>query len=143
VTGAADDRGSVLVLGIGLIAACLLAVVVLVDATSAFLQRQHLLAVADAAALAGAQAVDLPTYYEQGASAATRLDVRLVPGRVQSHLQRTGARRLISGLAVDEVSSDGLRVVVGLSAPLVLPFLSGIVTDRIRVESVAQLAYRG
>ncbi len=140
---AAGERGSALVLGVGLVAACLLAAVVLVDATSAFLQRQQLLAVADAAALAGAQAVDLPTYYAEGASAATTLDVRRVPERVREHLDRAGARALIPGLVLEEASSDGRRVVVGLSAPLALPFLSGAVSERIRVESVAQLAYRG
>ena len=47
------DRGSVLPLGIGLAAACLLAGVVAVDVGAAFLQRQQLLALADAAATRG------------------------------------------------------------------------------------------
>jgi hypothetical protein len=133
-----DDRGSVLLLGVGLTAVCLLAFVVLVDASAAFLQRRQLLAAADAAALAGAQSIDLPSYYESGASAATRLDVGGVPRRVRAHLAAAG----IPGLTLDAVQSDGDEVLVRLSRPLELPFLATVLADRIRVESRAQLAYR-
>ena len=139
----ADDRGSVLILGIGLVAACVLAVVVLADASAAFLQRQQLLALADAAALAGAQALDLDSYYAEGASAATGLDVACVPGRVRAHLARSRAASAVDGLAVDRVVSDGQQVVVSLSAPLRLPFLSGAFAARVVAEARARLAYRG
>ena len=89
----AAERGSILVLGALLVAACVLAVVVLVDATAAFLQRAHVMAVADAAALAGAQAIDLPAYYEKGAAAITRLDTGRVPDRVRAHVRRRSRRR--------------------------------------------------
>ena len=46
------------------------------------------------------------------------------------------------GSTVDLVESDGRQVVVGMSSPLRLPFLSSLAADRIRVESRAQLAYR-
>jgi uncharacterized membrane protein len=134
-----DDRGSVLLLGVGLTVACLLAFVVMVDASAAFLQRRQLLAVADAAALAAAQSIDLPAYYAEGASTATRLDVSGLPRRVRAHVARAGGPE---GSTVDLVASDGRQVVVGMSSPLRLPFLSGLVADRIRVESRAQLAYR-
>jgi hypothetical protein len=131
------------VLGVGMIAACLLAVVVLVDATAAFLQRQQLFALADTTALAGAQAIDLASYYEHGASEATRLDAAGVPGRVKRHLEGSGSWDVIRGLTLDEVRSDGEQVVVSLSAPLTLPFLSELFPGRVRVESRARLAYRG
>ena len=133
-----DDRGSVLILGVGLTAVCLLAFVVMVDASSAFLQRRQLLALADAAALAAAQSIDLPAYYEEGASAATRLDVAGLPRRVHAHV----ARSQIEGATVDRVESDGRLVLIAMSSPLRLPFLSGLFADRVRVESRAQLAYR-
>ena len=136
------ERGSVLVVGIGVVAACLLAAVVLVDSAAAYLQRQHLLAVADALALAGAQAIDLPAYYANGASASTRLDVDAVPVRVRSHLARSGAAG-IEGMTVERIASDGTDVVVRLSAPLRLPFLSGLSSGPVVVESRARLAYRG
>ena len=136
------ERGSVLVLGVGVVASCLLAVVVLVDASAAFLQRQQLFALADTAALAGAQAIDLPAYYERGASSATRLDPSAVSGRVRSHLARSGAAQAFDGLVLDEVRSDGLQVLVSLSSPLRLPFMSELFPGRVRVESRARLAYR-
>ena len=137
-----DDRGSVLLLGIGLVAVCLLAVVVLVDASAAFLQRQQLFALADTAALAGAQAIDLEAYYDNGASAATRLDVAAVPSRVRAHLSRSAASRSIDGLSLDGIRSDGRQVEVSLSSPLRLPFLSELFPGRLRAESQARLAYR-
>ena len=138
MTAPSDDRGSVLILGVGLTAVCLLALVVMVDASAAFLQRRQLLALADAAALAAAQSIDLPAYYEEGASASTRLDVAGLPRRVHAHV----ARSPIEGATVDRVESDGRLVLIAMSSPLRLPFLSGLFADRIRVESRAQLAYR-
>lgn len=136
-----DDRGSVLILGIAWVAVCLLAVAVLVDASAAFLQRRQLVALADAAALAGAQAIDLDAYYADGASAATRLEPALVPARVREQLARAGAES-IEGLALDAVSSDGWQVRVQLSAPLRLPFLSAAFDGRVVAESHARLALR-
>ena len=116
---ATDDRGSVLILGVGLTAACLLAFVAMVDASAAFLQRRQLLAVADAAALAAAQSIDLPAYYANGASAETQLDVSGLPRRVRTHVARAGGPE---GSTVDLVQSDGRQVVVQMSSPLRLPW---------------------
>jgi hypothetical protein len=137
------ERGSVLVLGVGLVAVCLLAVVVLVDASAAFLHRQKLLAVADAAALAGAQAIDLPAYYDHGATGATGLDRSQVPLRVRRHLSQSLAASALEGLTVDAVWSDGQQVAVALSSRLHLPFLGDVFTPTVRVESRARLSYRG
>ena len=141
-----DDRGSALVVGIGLVVACVLAGVVAIDVAAAFLQRQQLLALADAAALAGAQAIDLEAYYEHGASAATTLDVAAVPVRVRRHLQAAGAQKSVPGLVVERIASDADDVRVVLSAPLRLPFWPAVAQaalgERVVVEARAQLAYR-
>jgi Flp pilus assembly protein TadG len=137
------DEGSVLLLGVGLVVVCLLAIVAVADASSAFLQRQRLFAVADAAAVAGAQAIDLPAYYAQGATAATRLEPAAVSTTVNRHLTRAQASRSIPGLTVTRIWSDGRQVVVGLRSPLRLPFLSGLFGGDVVVESWAQLDYRG
>jgi len=136
------DRGSVLILGVGWVAVCLLALVVLVDASAAFLQRRELVSLADAAALAGAQAIDLDAYYDRGASSATQLEPRLVPIRVRHHLDRAGAAS-VDGLVVEEVSSNGESVRVRLSTPLHLPFLAGLVDGRVVAESWARLSLAG
>lgn len=136
-----DDRGSVMLLGLGAIAVCLLAVVVAVDASAAYLQRRALVAVADAGALAGAQALDTAVYYREGASAATSLSPDRVEQRVRSFLQRTGAP-VIPGLSLDSVTSDGRYVTVAVSAPLALPFFSELADEPLRAQSRARLAYR-
>ena len=139
---ARDDRGSVLLLGMGFVAVCLLAVVVLVDVASALGQRQRLQSVADATALAGAQAIDLDAYYRDGAGPATRLDTSAVSAVAQRHLVGSGARRDIVGLVVESVWSDGEQVTVELSSPLRLPFLAGLFGGQVRVRSQALLSYR-
>lgn len=139
--GTGDD-GSVLLLGIGLVVMCILAVTALVDVSAAFLQRQQLMSVADAAAIAGAQAIDLTSYYAQGASAATTLDAATVDAAVERHLTKARARTTIQGLVVSRVWSDGRQVVVDMSCPLELPFLTGLFGGDVSVESWAQLDYR-
>jgi hypothetical protein len=139
-----DERGSVLILGIGAVAVCLLALVVLVDASAAFLQRRTLVSLADAAALAGAQGIDLADYYANGASPATRLDPAVVPIRVRTFLAESTP---VEGLRLESLSTDGRTVRVVLSAPLRLPFrdgaalLSAVGPGRVTVEAYARMAY--
>jgi hypothetical protein len=138
--GLRDDHGSVMLLGIGLVAICLLGAVVLVDASAAFLQRRQLLALADSAALAGAQSIDRAAYYAEGATDRTRLDPAAVPVRVRGYLARTGEP---GDVTLEAVHSDGRRVWVTLSSPMELPFLASALAGRITVQAAAQLAYRG
>ncbi len=137
-----DDRGSVLLLGLGLVMVCLLSVVVLVDVAAALGQRQRLQALADAAALAGAQAIDVAAYYRDGAGALTRLEPAAVSAAARRHLAAAGAARDIPGLVIEEVSSDGERVTVDLRCPMRLPFGSAVFAGDIQVRSDALLAYR-
>lgn len=138
----ARDQGSVLLLLIGMVVVGMLAFTVLVDASAAFLQRQRLLALADAAALAGAQAIDLEQYYLTGASASTRLDPVAVGIAVRRHVAASGAVREFDGLVIARASSDGTSVDVALQAPLRLPILGGLFRGDVEVESMARLAYR-
>jgi len=140
------DRGSALVFGVGLVAICLLAGVAAVDVAAAHLQRRNLLALADAAALAGAQAIDLDAYYRDGASAATTVDPGQVSALVRAHLIAADAAGSVDAIAVDRVYGSGGDVVVRLSAPLRLPFWPAAATamfgERVVVEAHARLAYR-
>ena len=140
-TSSARDEGSVLLLAIGMVVLGVLAFTVLVDASAAFLQRQRLLALADSAALAGAQAIDLEQYYLLGASASTRLDPVAVAAAVRRHVTATGAAREIDGLVIARATSDGTSIDVALYAPLRLPFLGGLFDGDVQVESTARLAY--
>ena len=71
-----DERGQSAVLIVGLASFLLLAIVVVVDASAAFLQRQGLDTVADGAALAGADAGsrNLDSIYGSGVGSQPRLD---------------------------------------------------------------------
>lgn len=139
--GACGDRGSITLLVLGFTAVCLLALVVLVDASAAYLQRRELVARADAAALAGAQGIDLAAYYAHGATAATRLDPGTVARRVRTQVVRSGAAD-VAGLRLRTVSTDGERVHVVLSMPLRLPFLPDAFAAEVWAEADAVLAYR-
>ncbi len=137
-----DDRGSALPLGIGLTIVCLLGAAGAIDAASVVLQRVRLESQADAAALAGAQGIDLDAYYARGASATTTLDPALASLRARRHLAAAG---LPTDVHVDAVDADLTGVVVRLSAPVHLPFpvpLAERSAVRVTVESRAALAYR-
>ena len=142
VASVADERGSVLLLGVGFVIVCLLAIAVVTDASAAFLQRRSLMSLADAAAIAGAQAIDQDAYYADGASVGTRLNPGLVRAAALRHLARTSASTAIPGLHVDGISSDGVRVVVALSSPLRLPFFGSIFAEMAQVQVAARLDYR-
>ena len=141
MTARADDRGSVLVLGIGLIGVLLLAVSVVTDASMAFIQRSALQARADAAVLAGAQGIDLDAYYVHGATEATVL----VPSNARSlaadQLARAQEHSAIEGLEVVALSASPREISATLSAPIRTAFWPLEAT--ITVESSAQLDYVG
>lgn len=135
----ADDRGSVLLVGIGFVVVCLLALTIVVDVSTAFLQRRSLMSLADGASLAGAQAIDLDAYYANGATIGTRLTPALVNGAVRRHLATATRTREVT---IDEISTDGVNVRVRLSSPLHLPFFGSVRHDVARVLSVSRLDYR-
>lgn len=136
------DEGSVMLLGIILVTICILALAVVVDVSSLFLQRRNLTAIADASALAGAQAIDLSAYYERGASEATALDAVIVTRVVRANIAAVASADALRGVRLEQVVSDGESVRVHLSAPVVVPFLGAILGERAEVIASARLDYR-
>jgi len=120
------EEGQAAVLIIGLASFLLLAIVVVVDASAAFLQRQGLDTVADGAALAGADAGsnNADTLYGSGVGSRERLDQAeaLARAAVADYLNRTAARSDYPGLRYD-VGFDPTdnSVIVRVRAPLDLP----------------------
>jgi Putative Flp pilus-assembly TadE/G-like len=120
------EEGQTAVLIIGLASFLVLAIVVVVDASAAFLQRQGLDTVADGAALAGADAGsnNAETLYGSGVGSRQRLDQAeaLARAAVADYLNRTGARSDYPGLRY-HVGFDPTdnSVIVQIRAPLDLP----------------------
>ncbi len=136
-----NERGSVLLLGLGFIFVIVLAVSVATDAAIAFVQRSTLQARADAAVLAGVQAIDLGSYYAHGATSATTL----VPGsareRTLTHLQRAQNSSEIRDLEIVSLVATDRTVEAVLRAPVRTAFWP--IDASISVASQAQLDYVG
>ncbi len=119
------DDGSVLLLVLGCAVLAMLLLAVVVDASKLFLTRRALSGVADAAALAGAQAVDLAAVYT-GTSAAEvlPLDPAAVDDAITGYLAASGAAAGLQDLAVVSVDTGGGVVTVTLSARATLPLVT-------------------
>lgn len=136
------DEGSVLLLGLGFLGICLLALAVVTDTASLFLQRMALQARADAAALNGAQGIDLDAYYAQGATTATALVPSIAVARVGAAIQEADTHDPISDLAVEQIRVVDQVVRVELAAPGRLTFFTMLEAPTIRVRSDARLDHR-
>lgn len=117
-----DDQGQVTLLIIGFASILLMAIVVVIDASAAYLQRQGLDNLADGAALYGAD-LGSAGIYEQGLDG-ERLTQQeaAVEAAVRDYLGRAGAGARYPGIEVAvRVDPDGRSVTVRLRAPLDLP----------------------
>jgi hypothetical protein len=110
---------SVLVVGLAVVAAMLIAVVV--DASAAYLQRQSLNALADGAALAAADGVQGEQVYTSGLGERAAIDAEAAERYVVEYLRATEAASRHHGLTYS-VQADAEAVVVQVSAPAELPF---------------------
>ena len=117
-----DERGQVTLLIIGFASILLMAVVVVIDASSAYLQRQGLDNLADGAALYGAD-LGSAGVYEEGLDAPRLIQQEAaVEAAVRTYLARAGATRKYPGIDVGvRVDPIGRSVTVRLEAPLDLP----------------------
>lgn len=121
-SGTRDEQGQVTLLIIGFAGILLMAIVVVIDASAAYLQRQGLDNLADGAALYGAD-LGSAAIYEQGLG-----DGRLVQqeaaveAAVRDYLARADAGSRFPGIDVGvRVDPVGRSVTVRLQAPLDLP----------------------
>ena len=116
------QRGSSLPLIIAFAAIVLMLVVVVVDASSAYLRRQELDALADGAALHGADlSAEGHDVYQGGlGNADLDLSAKEAQAAVRRYLREVGAQRDHPGLSA-AVRIVGDRVLVTLSAPIDLP----------------------
>jgi uncharacterized membrane protein len=125
------DGGSVLLLTIGYAVVALLVVTVVAGASSVYLQRKQLLAVADSAALDAADAVDRPGYYaalDAGGDLTTvpLTDVTVRDAAVAAVAASPAAARTGARVARGTGSPDGATAVVVLTARARLPVVSPV-----------------
>ena len=124
------DDGQVLLLSIAYGVLALLLVTAVVSASSVHLQRKRLLALADLAALAAADALDHAAYYNGGLSEDDSL-VQLTPASVQAaarvHLASSPeAARFTDLTLVSATTEDGRTAEVRLRALAQVPLLSAV-----------------
>ncbi len=113
-----DGQVTVLVVGFALVA--ILLVVVVVDASAAYLRRQRLDAVADGAALAAVDGIETQSVYERGLGERAAVDPALARRLVAEYLGGIGAHGTYPGLRY-QVRTTPDAVSVTVSAPLDLP----------------------
>jgi uncharacterized membrane protein len=130
----------VLPLIIGSVVVMTLLVAVVTDVSVLWLSRRGVQATVDGAALAGAQAVDLPTLYAEGADGDLALDPAAARRAVRDYVRALPAARLPSGFRLVSVGATGTDVTVRAQATVRLPFLS-FLTGR-GVPVVAEAAAR-
>jgi hypothetical protein len=120
VTTRRGEHGSItpLIIGFTLLVAVLVAVVV--DASAAYLRRQGLNSVADAAALAATDGLQGDAVYTRGLGERAEIDGIAARRYVEDYLRNCGALERYPGLDW-QVSSTVDTVVVRVVAPLTLP----------------------
>src|SRR4051794_40499511 len=114
------ERGSItpLIIGFALVVGLLVAVVV--DASAAYLRRQGLNTLADAAALAATDGLQGDRVYTQGLDDRAEIDAAAASRYVAEYLRDSGASARYPGLTWT-VSTSTTTVVVRVAAPLDLP----------------------
>ncbi len=134
------DEGSIMLLGIGMIGVCLLALAIITDSANAFIQQRELQSIADSIALAGAQGMDIQEYYRTGATQSTMLNAAQV-----RDIARTHANAMIADSDIEltniAIEPDGKSVLVTLNAPLRLTFFDALPFDPVEVSASARLDY--
>lgn len=132
MTGRERGQASVLLVGALLVGLAFLGLAV--DGARLFTARRDLQNVADAAALAGASAIDESTYRSSGG-----LVVRLDPGRARSSAEQVaGAARLPVGTEVDvRVAPERVEVRIRRPVPTTFLRIAGLRAQRIGATASA------
>lgn len=134
----ADDRGTVLLLVVGLAAVAIGLVITVSDVTALYLGRRAVAAAADATAIAGAQGADLAAIYAGRATTDLPLSTTAVRAAVTKFVADAGLSASLHGFRVDSVTSDVRSVRVVVSAEVRLPFVGLVHGSAVRVSAAAR-----
>jgi uncharacterized membrane protein len=135
------DQGSVLLLILGLVVLAALLITVVIDVSSLYLERRNLIAAADGAALAGAQAIDQEAVYTSGlpSSGPVPLDKEEAEMSARQYIADSGLMADYPNLLVS-VTTTATTIEVRLSAVVALPVVNGVTPgakDGVTIEAVA------
>ena len=135
------DEGSVLLLILGLVVLAALFITVVIDVSSLYLERRSLIAAADGAALAGAQAIDREAVYATGlpTSGPVPLDQEGAAVAAHNYIADVGLMSDYPNLLV-RITTTATTIEVRLSAVVALPVVNGVTPgaqDGVTVDAVA------
>lgn len=138
-----DDDGSILPLAIFYGILCLALILLVVAATSLYLERKRLFTLADGAALAGAEAFDLDQVHADGGVLRAALESPDVSAAVGAYLGDNPIGHFAGLRVLDASSIDGQSATVTLSAYWRPPVVSLFVPDGfpLQVTSVARSVF--
>jgi hypothetical protein len=133
------ERGSTLVLTLGFATFALAVTLVVAAATSLYIERKRLLALADSAALVGAEAFDLGgvRLTEDGTGVVVELESEDVAEAVAGHVDRVGRTRLEDLRIEAATSPDGQSAEVSLSSSWRPPVLTLFLPEGVRLEATS------
>jgi hypothetical protein len=127
----------VLPLVIGVVVVVLMLVTVVTDVSVLWLARRSLQATVDGAALAGAQAVDLPSVYAGGAHGDLALDPRAARVAVRSYAAAVPSSRQLTAFRITGIAVAPTTMTVRASAVVRPPFLSWLTGRGVTVVAEA------
>ena len=131
---ARGDDGSTLILAIFLSALAILVVLVVVAASSLYLERKRLFTIADGAALAGAEAWSLTSVTRDGGALELDLQPTAVRSAVADYLADAGSAQVE---LVEATSRDGRSATVTLRAEWQAPISTDLLPLSMPVEVTA------
>ena len=139
----ADDTGSTMPLTIFFSFLCLVLILLVVSATSLYLERKRLFTLADGAALMGAEAFALDEVQLTAAGVRPALSDVAVAAAVQSYIATTPAAEFAELTIERSDSADGRSATVTLSSWWHPPGVSMLVPAGLRIEvtSVARSVF--
>ncbi len=134
-----DEAGSIAPLVIGFLLVLGTLVGVVVDASAAYLRRQGLDDLADAAALSATDGLQGEAVYRDGLGKKVQIDAFAAHRYVEDYLASTGARTQYPGLRVRVVTADDV-VTVRLRAAMPLPLpVPGVGTPTISGSAASEV----
>jgi uncharacterized membrane protein len=132
-----DDTGSTLLLTIFYGAMALVVVLLVVAATSLYLERKRLFTLADGAALVGAEAFELDDVSITAGAPRVTLDSASVATSVEEYVSSNRLASVEDLKIEDASSSDGTSASVTLSGYWRPPVLTLLIPEGLRIEVTA------